>query len=303
MLNGHIMMSSLERSAQHTPSEVPVRHLETSLDITNIGQLISYMTNNFIEYEYLSKCRGDKWSNAKQSAFIESLILGFPIPPFYLNVITPSCFTVIDGYQRLNALKRFIVENAYALSNLELAHEFEGKNYNELPNPIKRRILETTVIVHKITEVNNPEVMNSYYRRLSLDNSNHTQIEVAFSYATPNTWDFLEEFVPLINQLFERKLSGLEPYEKAVKFFDLLIHKKELTQADNHDQRSDISATLSCLNNASPSYLNDLRECFFEAHNDYRKLFDNQPLEQIKQEQLNPQQGDSHYLQILLSLV
>ena len=235
------MMYSLKSSDQRTPSEVPVRHLETSLDITNIGQVISYMTNNFIKYEYLSKCRGDKWSNAKQSAFIESLILGFPIPPFYLNVRTPGCFSVIDGFQRLNSLKRFIVENAYALSNLELAHEFEGKYYSELPNPIKRRILETTVIVHKITEVNNPEVMNSYYRRLSLGNFNHTQIEVAFSYATANTWDFLEEFVPHINQLFERKLSGLDPYEKAVKFFDLLIHKKELTQADNHAHQSDIT--------------------------------------------------------------
>ena len=297
-------MSSLEPSAQHTPSEVPVRRLATSFDITNIGQVISYMTNNFIEYEYLSKCRGDKWSNAKQSAFIESLILGFPIPPFYLNVRTPGCFSVIDGYQRLNSLKRFIVDNAYALSNLELAHEFEGKYYSELPNPIKRRILETTVIVHKITEVNNPEVMNSYYRRLSLGNSNHTQLEVAFSYATANTWDYLEEFVPHINQLFERKLSGLEPYEKAVKFFGLLIHKKELTQADNHAHQADIiSATLSCLNNASPSYLNDLSECFFQALTAYRKLFDNQPLEQIKQEQLSPQQGYSTYLQILLSLV
>ena len=135
-----------------------------------------------------------------------------------------------------------------------------------------------------------------------MGNSNHTQLEVAFSYATPNTWDFLEEFVPLINQLFERKLSGLEPYEKAVKFFDLLIHKKELNQADNHAQHSDISATLYCFNNTSPSYLNDLRECFFEALNAYRKFFDDQSLEQIKQEQLNPQQGDSTYLQTLLSL-
>ena len=272
------------------------------LDITTIGQVISYITTNCIEYEYLSKCRGDQWSNTKQSAFIESLILGFPIPPFYLNGRTPGCFSVIDGYQRLNSLKRFIVENAYALSNLELAHEFEGKYYSELPNPIKRRILETTVFVHKITEVNNPEVMNSYCRRLILGNSNHTQLEVAFSYATPNTWDFLEEFVPLINQLFERKLSGLEPYEKAVKFFDLLIHKKELNQADNHAHQQDISTTLSYLNKASSSYLNDLRKGFFEALTAYRKLFDNQPLEQIKQEPLNPLQGDSTYLKILLSI-
>ncbi len=219
-----------------------------------------------------------------------------------MNLKASTIASSLTPYQRLNSLKRFIVDNAYALSNLELAHEFEGKYYSELPNPIKRRILETTVIVHKITEVNNPEVMNSYYRRLSLDNSNHTQLEVAFSYATPNTWDFLEEFVPHINQLFERKLSGLEPYEKAVRFFDLLIHKKELTQADNHAHQQDISATLPRLNNASPSYLNDLRECFFETLNDYRKLFDDQPLEQIKQEQLNPQQGNSTYLQILLSL-
>ena len=225
-----------------------------------------------------------------------------PNTAVYLNVRTPGCFSVIDGYQRLNSLQRFIVDNDYALSNLELAHEFEGKYYSELPNPIKRRILETTVIVHKITEVNNPEVMNSYYRRLSLGNSNHNQLDVAFSYATPNTWDFLEEFAPLINQLFERKLSGLEPYEQAVKFFDLLIHKKELTQADNHAMHADISATLSCLNNASPSYLNDLREYFFQALTAYRKLFDNQPLEQIKQEQSNHQQGKSTYLQILLSI-
>lgn len=67
--------------------------------------------------------RRTAWSKARQSLFIESLILGLPVPPIVLAESTrhPGRFYVLDGKQRLTALKSFIVDSpGLRLQGLEL---------------------------------------------------------------------------------------------------------------------------------------------------------------------------------------
>lgn len=67
--------------------------------------------------------RRTAWSKARQSLFIESLILGLPVPPIVLAESTrhPGRFYVLDGKQRLTALKHFIVDTpGLPLQGLEL---------------------------------------------------------------------------------------------------------------------------------------------------------------------------------------
>ena len=51
--------------------------------------------------------RRDRWTGAKQSRFIESLIIGVPVPPILLREQPGNKFVVIDGRQRLTAVSRF----------------------------------------------------------------------------------------------------------------------------------------------------------------------------------------------------
>jgi hypothetical protein len=67
--------------------------------------------------------RRTAWNSARQSLFIESLMLGLPIPPLVLaeSVAHPGQFYVLDGKQRLTALRKFFLDEVpLRLTGLEL---------------------------------------------------------------------------------------------------------------------------------------------------------------------------------------
>lgn len=80
--------------------------------------------------------RRTAWNDARQSLFIESLMLGLPIPPLVLaeSVTSPGQFYVLDGKQRLTALRRFLLDDRpLKLSGLELLEtEIKGLTYPEI---------------------------------------------------------------------------------------------------------------------------------------------------------------------------
>lgn len=49
------------------------------------------------------------WDDEKQSRLIESLIIGIPLPTFYFDMEDNGSLIVVDGLQRLTAIKRFSV--------------------------------------------------------------------------------------------------------------------------------------------------------------------------------------------------
>ncbi|RZE77674.1 DUF262 domain-containing protein [Streptomyces albidoflavus] len=81
--------------------------------------------------------RRTAWNDQRKSLFIESLMLGLPIPPIVLaeSQVNPSQFYVLDGKQRLTALKAFIDTEGdpLKLKGLELLQEeLSGMTYEEV---------------------------------------------------------------------------------------------------------------------------------------------------------------------------
>ncbi|SFZ93847.1 Protein of unknown function DUF262 [Flaviramulus basaltis] len=84
--------------------------------------------------------RRDAWSNQAKSKFIESLILGLPIPQIILAEKTNSRgkYIVIDGKQRLLTIRRFFSikkDDEFVplkLSGLEILTHLNGKTYKNL---------------------------------------------------------------------------------------------------------------------------------------------------------------------------
>jgi len=48
------------------------------------------------------------WHLDKKSKFIESVILNFPLPPWYLNQTKEGKLIIVDGLQRTTALHEFV---------------------------------------------------------------------------------------------------------------------------------------------------------------------------------------------------
>jgi hypothetical protein len=71
------------------------------------------------------------WKPEQKSRFIESVILNFPLPPFYVNETREGKYIIVDGLQRTTALHEF-VNNEFKLEGLEALSRLNGKGFNDL---------------------------------------------------------------------------------------------------------------------------------------------------------------------------
>ena len=71
------------------------------------------------------------WKPDQKSKFIESVILNFPLPPWYLNQTKEGKLIIVDGLQRTTALHEF-VKDKFKLSGLEALTKLNGSTFSEL---------------------------------------------------------------------------------------------------------------------------------------------------------------------------
>jgi hypothetical protein len=84
--------------------------------------------------------RRDAWDKSRKSNFIESLILGLPIPQLVLaeRKEQRGAYIVLDGKQRLLSIRQFAAEKndpvyePLKLSGLEIRTDLKGKNLHDL---------------------------------------------------------------------------------------------------------------------------------------------------------------------------
>ena len=113
---------------------------------------VIYQTNNFllpqlkdliedgsvlnIRPEYQRRLR---WTNPQKSKLIESLLLNIPVPPIFLYEAEEARYEVMDGQQRLNAIKEYLAGD-FALSTLTVLKPLNGLRYGRLPPRVKRAL-------------------------------------------------------------------------------------------------------------------------------------------------------------------
>ena len=83
--------------------------------------------------------RRDAWTKKAKSRFIESIILGFPIPQIILaeNSHKKGTYIVIDGKQRLLSIMQFVLgddetKQKLKLTDLDIRSELNGLTYTDL---------------------------------------------------------------------------------------------------------------------------------------------------------------------------
>ncbi|CAI1590151.1 TPA: DUF262 domain-containing protein [Serratia marcescens] len=76
--------------------------------------------------------RKDVWDRKRQSELIESILMGIPIPLIYLFEDENGTRQIIDGKQRISALKRYL-NNDFALTELSMLPKLRGMKFSEIP--------------------------------------------------------------------------------------------------------------------------------------------------------------------------
>jgi len=106
------------------------------------------------------------WSDRQASRLVESLIIQCPIPVIYLNQEKDETFSVIDGNQRLNSLKRFL-EDKFTLIGLTSYPELAGLQYSQLDKRIQRHISNRVLRCTVILKDTHPQVKFDVFERLN----------------------------------------------------------------------------------------------------------------------------------------
>lgn len=111
------------------------------------------------------------WDQFRKSRLIESILLRIPLPMFYFSQDEEGKLYVVDGLQRLTAIKEFM-DNKYELHNLEyLKNSCDGKTYNKKGNSIEDkyyRWFNLTQIMANVIDPRSPaKVKYDIFRRIN----------------------------------------------------------------------------------------------------------------------------------------
>jgi hypothetical protein len=91
--------------------------------------------------------RGYIWRQSQADRFIESLLLGLPVPGIFLVKQPSGVFLVLDGQQRLRTLQYFYegILRSREFKLKEVQDSFKGKTYKSLDEEDRRRLDDSII--------------------------------------------------------------------------------------------------------------------------------------------------------------
>lgn len=112
--------------------------------------------------------RNFSWEVPRQCKFIESLLMGLPIP-FLFGYVDPKLedrMVVVDGVQRLNTLREF-VENGLRLKDLGKLDALDTFGFKDLSSLQQRRFLRRTLRMIILDETADPQTQFELFERIN----------------------------------------------------------------------------------------------------------------------------------------
>lgn len=168
--------------------------------------------------------RRRRWERPKQSRLIESFIMNIPIPPIFLYEYEFSKYEVMDGLQRLTAIKEFY-DDKFPLEGLEYWKELNGKKYSELPLEIKsgidRRFLSSLIL---LKETANSKTKADEMKQLVFERINSGGVKL----------EYQESRNALYSGNFNDLVITLSRNEYFCKIFDIPISEEETEELANN---------------------------------------------------------------------
>lgn len=79
--------------------------------------------------------RSRVWTNKQKCELIESILMGLPLPIFYLKQMDNATYVIVDGKQRLSTLFEFL-NNKFTLKALKILKFLNGKKFEDLADDL-----------------------------------------------------------------------------------------------------------------------------------------------------------------------
>lgn len=160
------------------------KRILTEINREKLPSFVEALSRNpkYMNLRPLYQRRG-RWDIKKQSRLIESFLINIPVPPIILYEIDYNSYEVMDGQQRITAIRDFYT-NKFSLTELELWPELNLLKYEQLPLRIRagldRRSISSVVIIKESTSDREEALFfkQKTFERLNTGGVNLSQQEV-----------------------------------------------------------------------------------------------------------------------------
>lgn len=172
-------LSAAERDAR------PVQYSGQDFDVEGLVRrvrnrdiVVPQFGQNNVDVESAGFQRGFVWTKSQMDRFVESLLLGYPIPGVFFVRQSDRRYLVLDGQQRLLTLRDFYDgthgNRVFSLANV--SSRFQGLTYKTLPEEL-RRTLDNAFIQATIVDTDGSrQSLDSIYQIFERLNSGGTQL-------------------------------------------------------------------------------------------------------------------------------
>src|ERR1035437_447937 len=216
------------------------------------------------------------WSDEQQSRLIESILIRFPLPVFYFDGSDNNKWQVIDGLQRLTALKRFMVTKELTLTGLEYL-QLNGKGWDDFDRPQQRQINETQLQCY-VLEEGEENVKFNIFKRINTGGMTLSSQEIRHA-MHQNVSIFLKdlaesnEFLDATQKKVETERMQDRDFINRFLAFYILDYSKEYKKEDDLD--TFMNRSLEKLSKMNDSEKNIIIHNFKEAMKLAHKIFGN----------------------------
>jgi hypothetical protein len=130
------------------------------------------------EFEIPPYQREDTWEPARKSRFIESLLMGLPIPfLFFWESPQTGKLEIVDGSQRLRTIQQFVLGDM-VLGELDELSTLEGLRFADLPESRQRKVKNRSIRGIVLSEHADEEARFDLFDRINTSSKIATKAEV-----------------------------------------------------------------------------------------------------------------------------
>lgn len=203
------------------------------------------------------------WSVHQKCELIESIIMGIPIPVFYVRENADGVYVVVDGKQRLTTLFDFI-NGKFALDKLSILKEYRGRHFADLSPLDQNKIEDCSLNLNVIKAPTSDRVMFDLFDRVNRGGTRLNNQEMRNALYQGNSTRLIDELAKNIEFKTATEYSITSKHMKdrylVLRFLAFYMWQEQVTRDVETDEVLDYKSNIEDFLGKTMSFLNLLSE-------------------------------------------
>ena len=152
---------------QRTEADIVIKKFQKQVDYDTKDYTIEYLVDKLAKGDFFIPTyqRQFIWGDEQKCRFIESVLMGLPIPFMFFADTKDGRIEIVDGAQRTRTLVQF-AQDDLVLDNLSVLTDSNGFSFKKLDPAIQRRFLNTNIRVVFLEEGTTEKVRQEIFKRI-----------------------------------------------------------------------------------------------------------------------------------------